>query len=359
MSYTAIQILDLAFRCAAIGQLVLIMTVYLRRPWTSIKAALLAVAVCAVGYLILTAPVPNHEYGVLRNILLIFTDAFAYSIWLTAMFYFEDDFSPSRWPLVVKVILTGYGFWFIYFFGILAGRGVFHDINHGIAILLFLHVIYVTVRGFGDDLIDRRRRSRGLIVCLASVYGIFLALAEFGSSDIRNSPAFGLVNSGFILMAIPVLVRVLLGEANTGSVPETEEFNAPENSGGAPSARGEQVPSRFRNLKQKLDRFMEEGGYRRSNLTIKALAEELGCPQHHMRQLINTTLGFRNFTAFLNSRRIHDACEQLRSADHSNLPVLTIALDLGYGSIGPFNRAFKAETGQTPTEYRNHFQNRL
>jgi AraC-like DNA-binding protein len=34
------------------------------------------------------------------------------------------------------------------------------------------------------------------------------------------------------------------------------------------------------------------------------------------------------------------------------LPVLTIALDLGFGSIGPFNRAFKDATGMTPTEFR-------
>jgi AraC-like DNA-binding protein len=32
--------------------------------------------------------------------------------------------------------------------------------------------------------------------------------------------------------------------------------------------------------------------------------------------------------------------------------VLTIALDVGFGSIGPFNRAFKAGTGLTPTEFR-------
>ncbi len=34
------------------------------------------------------------------------------------------------------------------------------------------------------------------------------------------------------------------------------------------------------------------------------------------------------------------------------MPILTIALDAGFGSIGPFNRAFKAHTGLTPTEYR-------
>ena len=34
------------------------------------------------------------------------------------------------------------------------------------------------------------------------------------------------------------------------------------------------------------------------------------------------------------------------------MPVLTIALDAGFSSLGPFNRAFKAETGATPSEYR-------
>jgi AraC-like DNA-binding protein len=35
-----------------------------------------------------------------------------------------------------------------------------------------------------------------------------------------------------------------------------------------------------------------------------------------------------------------------------DLPILTIALDSGYGSIGPFNRAFRQRYGMTPTEYR-------
>ncbi|WP_414673883.1 helix-turn-helix domain-containing protein [Marinimicrobium sp. UBA4509] len=39
--------------------------------------------------------------------------------------------------------------------------------------------------------------------------------------------------------------------------------------------------------------------------------------------------------------------------------MMNIALDLGYGSIGPFNRAFKRHTGLTPTQYRAQFHNRL
>jgi AraC-like DNA-binding protein len=34
------------------------------------------------------------------------------------------------------------------------------------------------------------------------------------------------------------------------------------------------------------------------------------------------------------------------------LPVLSIALEVGYGSIGPFNRAFKARMGMTPSRFR-------
>lgn len=38
--------------------------------------------------------------------------------------------------------------------------------------------------------------------------------------------------------------------------------------------------------------------------------------------------------------------------DNRNTPVLTLAMELGYGSLGPFNRAFKERTGLTPTEFR-------
>jgi AraC-like DNA-binding protein len=41
-----------------------------------------------------------------------------------------------------------------------------------------------------------------------------------------------------------------------------------------------------------------------------------------------------------------------RPSERTPPPIFNLALDLGYGSLGPFNRAFRAKTGQTPTEYR-------
>jgi AraC-like DNA-binding protein len=54
----------------------------------------------------------------------------------------------------------------------------------------------------------------------------------------------------------------------------------------------------------------------------------------------------------LNFYRIADAKAALADPAQAAVPVLTIALDSGFSSLGPFNRAFKAETGMTPTEFR-------
>ena len=82
------------------------------------------------------------------------------------------------------------------------------------------------------------------------------------------------------------------------------------------------------------------------------MSKDLGHPEHRVRRLINGRLGYRNFTAFLNSYRIPEAQAILADPEQVRLPILTIALDLGYGSLGPFNRAFKAASGLTPTEFR-------
>jgi AraC-like DNA-binding protein len=105
-------------------------------------------------------------------------------------------------------------------------------------------------------------------------------------------------------------------------------------------------------LKQKLDAAMAETAYREPGLTIGTLADRLGTPEHRLRALINRRLGYRNFSAFLNAHRIAEAQALLADPAKADLPVLTIAMDLGYGSLAPFNRAFREATAQTPTDFR-------
>ena len=93
----------------------------------------------------------------------------------------------------------------------------------------------------------------------------------------------------------------------------------------------------------------EQRLYRQEGLTLGALAERLGLAEAALRTLINQQQGYRNFNDFLHHYRIEEAATRLASED---LPILTIALESGYGSIGPFNRAFRQRMGMTPSEYR-------
>ena len=92
--------------------------------------------------------------------------------------------------------------------------------------------------------------------------------------------------------------------------------------------------------------------YLTPGLSIGRLAKRLAIPEYRLRALINKQLGYRNFNALLHEYRLRDACKQLADPAKAHIPILTIALDVGYQSIAPFNQAFRVARGCTPSAYR-------
>lgn len=96
--------------------------------------------------------------------------------------------------------------------------------------------------------------------------------------------------------------------------------------------------------------FEVERLYREPELKVADLARHVGSAPHRVSRVINQVLGARNFNHWVNSYRIEQACRLLRS--HPRRSVLDVSLEAGFASLGPFNRAFKAAMGCTPTEWR-------
>ena len=71
-----------------------------------------------------------------------------------------------------------------------------------------------------------------------------------------------------------------------------------------------------------------------------------------MRRLINDCLGYRNFPSYVNAHRIAAAKNRLADPTEARVSISTIAYDIGFASLGPFNRAFKEEAGVSPSEWR-------
>jgi AraC-like DNA-binding protein len=86
-----------------------------------------------------------------------------------------------------------------------------------------------------------------------------------------------------------------------------------------------------------------------STLTLADLARRLGCSPATLSGIINS--GFdRNFNDFINGYRVR-AVQEALATSHGDQTVLALALDHGFNAKSTFNRAFRKETGRTPTEY--------
>jgi AraC-like DNA-binding protein len=94
--------------------------------------------------------------------------------------------------------------------------------------------------------------------------------------------------------------------------------------------------------------------WREEGLTIASLALKAGMPEAQLRRLVSDCLGYRNFPSYVNAHRISAAKTRLSDPNEARVTVSTIAYDIGFASLGPFNRAFKEETGVSPSEWRRN-----
>lgn len=88
------------------------------------------------------------------------------------------------------------------------------------------------------------------------------------------------------------------------------------------------------------------------DLRLSDFARRLREPSYKISRCITHDLDYRNFNHMMNVHRIASVKASFCDRDKDHLPILSIAMDCGFGSIGPFNRAFKTQTGQTPSAYR-------
>ncbi|WGM39660.1 AraC family transcriptional regulator [Caulobacter sp. NIBR1757] len=172
----------------------------------------------------------------------------------------------------------------------------------------------------------------------------------------RFRRAFGLIFLGLVSASVlaawsapePVkVVSALVGLAAAGAAVTFRlrhplSLEAPEK---------KQATAEDRRLADRLMRLLQEDAiHTEPELRIADVARRLNEPEHRVSRAISAGLGFANFNRLINHHRVEQAKQALASDDDRS--ILEIALDCGFGSIGPFNRAFKAETGMTPKAYR-------
>ena len=202
--------------------------------------------------------------------------------------------------------------------------------------------LWTAWRGRGGDLVEGRRRLRPRIVAAVGGYVIIIAFTEIA---VFNAAAprwiVGIVGSSIVFITF-LFCAAMFGMRQA-------DLFGPVNGSKSLSNK----PSTDDPLAEKLSAHMErEMAWRDEGLSIAALAARLGEQEYRLRRVINGQLGHRNFAAFLNGYRLAEVKAALTDITQRDVPIITIALDAGFGSLGPFNRAFRESEGVTPSQYR-------
>lgn len=199
-------------------------------------------------------------------------------------------------------------------------------------------------RGREGDLIESRRRLRFWLIVTVGLYVLAIGIAEplvYQGGAPRE--ILSLIAGSIVFSTLGLCGAMLVSRRSDLFGPE------PGRVSGAPVSflvADDPLAQRL------LTHMQHERAYRDEGLTIAALAAQLGEQEYRLRRTINQSLGHRNFAQFLNSYRLTEVKAALADPAQREVPILTMAIDAGFGSLGPFNRAFKEGEGLTPSEYR-------
>lgn len=344
----SLSIADLALRAATVAMLLVLAAVLLRDFRHVVGGRLAALFALGSAAHAVTYAIGNPAPATLWHAPVIaLSTGNIVVFWLFTRALFDDSFRLRGWHAAIWLAVAAFSFANCAFLAPATGGGArLSVIAINLLVLGFIALAVVqTVASWSADLVESRRRLRVFIVTAAALYGGANAVLHLVITDTRTAEIANAANAAVLVGIVAAICIAML------RVDGAELFAAaPTVSEAAPQP---DTSAADQKLVDALMRLMaDERIYRHDNVSIGALASRLSIPEYRLRRLINQKLGYRNFNVFLNNHRIEEAKAALADPTQAEVPVITIAMDAGFQSLGPFNRAFKATTGVTPTEYR-------
>ena len=269
------------------------------------------------------------------------------AFWITIGGFFVDEFRPRWYHALAWVALATIAVVEMW----VRSTSLF-AVHSALSLSCVLFAIWYVLAGRATDLVEGRRRLRVVYAVAIALYTVLIVASDWLWPGGLSVASLSLANAA-------VLITLILLFAVLDSLPSFAQPLTPVAARAKPTqsfSSPPTVPSPSRPDAALLTALRElidhDKVYREPDLSIASLSQKLDIPEYRLRRLINEQLGHRNFSAFINGYRLAEAETALGDPAQADVPILTIALDAGFGSIGPFNRAFKAHTGLTPSEYR-------
>lgn len=283
-----------------------------------------------ISYLLVSAPPLDALVAPIEPILIALARIGSALLWWFIMSLFDERPHPG---MVLGLIL---------YFSLMpfVVPDEFLSIADGIVLFpLMGHIFWRTLSGYRGDLIVPRRRFRIVFAVVAPIVAITIGVFELVMPNAQSDIAARLLQSATYLvlgLVFTVWMSKLDRELLLTTRPKGALYDDPAQE------------TEMRNLQELLGSDI----HRTEGLSIGALALAMEIPEHRLRRLINHHMGYRNISELINDRRIDDAKDKLSDPSLAARQITQVAFDVGYGSLAPFNRAFRERTGLTPKQFR-------
>ncbi|MEO1243314.1 MAG: AraC family transcriptional regulator [Pseudomonadota bacterium] len=266
-------------------------------------------------------------------------------LWLLSRTLFRAEKPIARWNyFAVGAIIAVEAYWEITSISAASGeiRRIAANAASFICIGAIVMVFVEVLSGYSSALPKHERRFRQIFTL---VFGSSIAIALLWAMN-ANENSFGgewaeaALHSCALICVVGARAAVSFRKRHPLPVTKTRKA-AP-----SPAAKDKELAQRILHALEQEQRFTTP------DLKVADLAASLGEQDYKVTQCITGVLGYRNFNHLINARRIDHAKRALADPCNDRRPILSIAFDCGFNSIGPFNRAFKQEVAMTPRAFR-------
>lgn len=309
------------------------------RPWPAPGRLPAYAALCAVSFLCYIA---GRLSGGAAEIpfLMVGLGACGWA-WLLTRALFDAAPHDAWWPRIVAGVVAVMGALSVVAPG---DGGLWRFVDNAYALCGSAALLLTFIEPLHGRWTDMPRSEKRFRAAFLALYAALVAVSVLGfqaaSADSGEAWRNDLIRSGCALVG---LIGGLAAIWFRLRHPLTRPDRSPTRR--APTARDTQLAERLVRL------LRDEGLDAEPDLRIADVAARLGQPEYKVSQCISAALGFANFNRLINHHRIERA-KGLLADPHRDRSILDVAFDCGFGSVGPFNRAFKGEVGLTPRAYR-------
>jgi len=303
----------------------------------------------------------TNEYRYLFNVFYLFIGPFVYTYIRRLLFYENDRYHLNYYHYLPVVFYLIYGFFHINSYDSIENIGNYRtNLFFTVEILFFISITVYLIKSYYLFNYYKKNKIKELsfspnsikyiqltLLCL-TLYMLFWLLGIFELFDIITWIRRPLI---YDISCLIFGVQIYIVSFYNLKFPEIFKIPYPSNDKNALKKKNKLDEREIHEIQNLVKAYFEvEKGYRRPELSLSILANEINTTTNKLSWVLNNIYK-KNFYELVNEYRVEDFSQKINQNKHKEFTLIAIAVEVGFNSKSTFYKAFKEITKMTPSEY--------